>query len=59
MHPHYDPPVAGVPKVDSRLSFEVHPTTRTIFQHDGPHHLGFWLNGISSNVMALTTSGCG
>ena len=27
--------------------------------HNGPNHLGLWLIGFSSNIMALITSGCG
>ena len=31
----------------------------TVLQHDGPNHLGLWFIGLSSNTMALITSGCG
>ena len=32
---------------------------RTAVRHDGPNHLGLWLNGLLSDMMALITSGCG
>ena len=34
------------------------PTAWTITRHDGPNHLGFWLNEIPEHQMALITSVC-
>ena len=35
-----------------------HPTTWTIFQQDGPNHLGLRCNALHEHQMALITSGC-
>ena len=34
------------------------PTTWTMFQQDGPNHLGLWYNALPEQQMALTTSEC-
>ena len=49
----------SAPVLSAEVESEVRdPTTWTIFQQNGPNHLGLWYNVLPGHQTALTTSGC-